>query len=432
MNQILLCIHNLNAKWYISLFCLILLNSCQREDNLSNNNGNGTDDGEYGMVYHGRNGTLRAYNLDKDTIQWQVGGVFASDINSIVYEDGVLYTCNTYGMAAVDAKTGNVKWRQQLTSGLYGQSGGIHVNHPVIKDSLIYGITFFENSGRAGLNCINKNTGKLIWKRDLAESDAYVARIFSTPAIVGDKIVANAYSNLTVNKLYGLNRFTGQELWRNTDLQDELGSYPFVLNNSQILYMSNSQSLYSLNPENGEIQFLMNPWPDRFIERIGFTKRGNKLITLLSSNFGYISTIDINNWKVEKGYKAYINSFMFTDRNLFVQDQGRTIKCLNPDNYSEKWSWDSPSAIHLDTVHWSKYPHHAYQSAIISDDKYVYDYENFFGSWQHLNRSSFYILNAETGKLIKEIKMPIDGDLFIARNFMILRKGKVYKSNKFI
>lgn len=414
----------------IFFLCILFLCSCQKEGDIDNGN---ISEGEFGMVYHGSGGTLKAYNLDKEGIEWQAGGVFANEVNSIVYENDILYTCDTYGMAAVDAKSGHVKWRKQLTSGSYGQSGSIIVNHPVIKDSFVYGITFFENTGRAGLNCINKHTGELVWKKDLAESDAYVERIFSTPAIVGDKIIGNAYSHLTGNKILCLNRFTGKEIWRNTDLSDKLDPFPLVHNETKILYKSYEQSIYALNPENGEIKFLMNPWPDKFTLRIALTKRGSKVVTAVYSTanlYDYISTLDTVSWKLEKGYKAYISSFMFTEKNLFVQEDGRSIKCLNPDNYDQKWSWDSPSAISIDTV--SMYPYNSYQSSIISDDKYVYHYENFFGSWPHLNRSSFFILNAETGKLIKEIKMPVDGNLYIARNFLLLRKGKIYKSNKYI
>ncbi|HET9148622.1 MAG TPA: methanol/ethanol family PQQ-dependent dehydrogenase [Acetobacteraceae bacterium] len=79
------------------------------------------------------------------------------------YSDGMLYVDALDGMVyALDAKTGDVKWKFKEADPLKGQT--LTSAPLVVKDNVIVGVAGGEYGVRGYITAINKKTGKMVWR----------------------------------------------------------------------------------------------------------------------------------------------------------------------------------------------------------------------------------------------------------------------------
>ena len=81
----------------------------------------------------------------------------------------------------------------------------------------------------------------------------------------------------------------------------------------------------------------------------------------------------------------------------------------------------------LYNINLSIYRVYVWSSSLISDDKIVYYHEMCINPGSY-NINSDFILNAENGKLLKEVKYPVSGyyPKFGMRSIRLLRDGKAF------
>ncbi len=201
---------------------------------------------------------------------------------SIVYDDGVLYTMYRPSSAAreeftvaLDAKTGKTIWEHgspSLPEGNVEQYGFGPNSTPLVVDSRLYSV----GSG-AVLHCLDKRTGKVLWKHDLA--DEFGAPF---PNEYGYSSSPIAYKNLVITpvgrrhsreeggahgtepsgtpesaegqSLMAFDQISGSLVWKRQDFRIDYSS-PILIEfaGESHLVVVTRQTLVGLKPENGEL-----------------------------------------------------------------------------------------------------------------------------------------------------------------------------------
>lgn len=417
---------------YYGAFLLISCNKIdQPQINITNN--------DFGIMYYAKNGTLTAYDLNKNTFLWKAGKTFAWDYNGIRYENGIIYTGNVYGIAATDAKTGAIKWQTSLSYINYHQGSFSSENNPVIKDSLIYIISYADDGGSLDhptLNCVNKSDGKIKWRKDLTPGSFTTEWIYTTPVIVNDKIIALSHTSQPsegVNIIFCFNRITGQKIWENRIIADRLFSYPCAPDTTQVVFQSVKSGIFYLDINNGNIKKNTNVLPEKLVGTFNPYIYNNEL--LLFAGFpGHILKIDKNSGSLNKIFPDSLTGLTFISDKAIVQHYTRVISCRDLTSYGKSWTWIPPAKKLYDSLsqNTSISFQNSFYSSLVSDGKIVYYYENLFDNRNQLNNiaiNSIFMLNAETGILEKEIKVAgIHSDSLLSKNFIIVKNNQAYSS----
>ncbi len=115
----------------------------------------------------------------------------------------------------------------------------------------------FVASGMGELNCIDAQTGDLIWKVDVVED--YQGEIHrhgdaESPLIVNDLVVYTTGGEK--NTMVAFNKNTGEEVWRSKSLGGSKSYASPVLirhNEMEIIVVQTSRNIMGINPSNGKI-----------------------------------------------------------------------------------------------------------------------------------------------------------------------------------
>ena len=110
--------------------------------------------------------------------------------------------------------------------------------------------------------CLNAESGKVLWEKDLNTEYEIVMPIWgiaATPLIVDEKIIVHVSGSNNAS-IVAFNKETGKEIWRNLD--DRAGySAPILIekDGKQVVVNWTEHSLSGLNPETGEVYWRF-PW----------------------------------------------------------------------------------------------------------------------------------------------------------------------------
>lgn len=200
------------------------------------------------IVSGGQQGKVYGLDIDSGALRWEVSVGNRPIYETPLYEDGTVYltsstTTNKTEITAVDVETGAKAWTttidgssffgaalgdDQLVVGsndaskLYALSKGDgselwqftvkdggFASHPVIVDGIVY--AFSSDLDRQGdLWAIDAASGKEVWHAEgMGDTQA------ASPVVYGDVIIASSASN---PMLKGLDRHTGELLWKNKDV----------------------------------------------------------------------------------------------------------------------------------------------------------------------------------------------------------------------
>jgi outer membrane protein assembly factor BamB len=407
---------------------LIQFQACKKEPNNANGKTDSPAD-SYGTLFYGYGpyiagiGRIYAVNLDSGTMAWN-SAAFVYDNNSMLYEMGIIYTCNMYGATAVNTKTGKIKWTSNIASLNHDQSNTQHSNHPVIKDSFLYFISFYTDNEHVGLNCLNKNTGALLWKKNLTQGIS-PEWIYSTPAVVGDKLIAISHgSSREINRIHCLNRFTGEELWRDISTPGKVWDNPIVLDSNTVLFGSRENTLWKVSVKEKTISVFSNVGSvGRLLPNMNFLLRNKEL---LIGTDKAVLVLNSNSGQIISSLPDTIESYTISPTAVYIQNSLGKIQANDLNTFAKKWSWTSPLRRYADTVKFD-YLITAVHSFLVSDDKIVCYYEAYINP-PKININSFYLLDAATGKLLKEIKFPTTPPEFAYNNLMLIRNEQAYYS----
>ena len=235
----------------------------------------------------------------------------------------------------------------------YGYSNGPRCS-PLIDGDWVY-----TYGVKGKLHCLNLNTGKVRWMRDL-NKDFNIKQAFfgvsATPLVEGDLLIINVGTPGDDACVVGINKNTGQTVWQ---ANDEWGaSYasptPGVIHGERRVFVfAGGESrppvggLLSVNPANGKVDFRV-PWRSEKYESV------NAACPVVIGNQVFISA----------SYKT-----------------GGALIDIQPD-FSHKVAWTSDDL----GTHWSTTVH---------DDGYLYGFDG-----RHEHTSSLVCLELATKKVM--------------------------------
>ena len=265
-----------------------------------------------------------------------------------IIEDGVLYFTSWAGdVVALDVNSGESKWNKNI--------GFSCVSSPTYYNDNIY------VGSNNGLYVLDKDNGRIIWKRDISS-------ISSKPVVINDVVYCGSYDGF----VYAIDSSNGDEIW-SFKTNSEVYSSPVVDKN--ILFVGSSDNVFYAIDKND----------------------GNMLWSYDSD--GPISSSPI----VNDGF-VYFGSW---DSNLYAVDikSGELIW-----KFTAGWGIDSSPTIKEDTVYFGSKDNNLYAldkkngelkwifttDAGISSSPIVYGGYVFFGS----EDGNIYALNVSCGDII--------------------------------
>jgi outer membrane protein assembly factor BamB len=149
--------------------------------------------------------------------------------SDLVFANGMLYFAEGTGVAAVNAKTGQLKWKYDP------HRSGIRAT-PVFADGKVY----FASEDT--LYVLNAKTGKLIWN--------YVLGYWIDSIVIFDNKVYCPVGN----KLYAVDIETKQLKWKRNFMGDNIMSSPAIAKG--IIYIGIENRLYALDTRDGAIKWV--------------------------------------------------------------------------------------------------------------------------------------------------------------------------------
>jgi outer membrane protein assembly factor BamB len=386
------------GRFIPALFAIVLFTGCKKDDRVDPPLENNT---EYGVLYSPIvNNGIGAVDLQNDSLAW-TRNVYLSDRNSFVYENETIYTANLAGVSALHAKTGAVLWSTTFMA-FYSQSNTVDRSRPVIKDSLLYVIGFWDGED-AGLRCLNKQTGQVRWAKNLTNAQSPRWE-YSTPIVVGDKVIAVSKTRgPEAIRIHCFNRLTGAVVWyKVTNDQDWLHS-AIEMDANHILLSSASSQLYKLNVNDGSLTYFASTLPSGKIYPL--TRPHLQGGEVFVGTFRGIQVFDAQNAQLKRTLTDSIATYAITSKAIYYQKASGVIHACDVQSLTRKWTWVSPLTQRYGVKDLSAAVY-SVRSCLVSDDEIVYYYEYT----PVLNSNSVFLLNAETGALIKEIRMPLTND----------------------
>ena len=159
-----------------------------------------------------------------------------------------------------NASTGKKIWQHEYPAPLVpnGYEGGPNAT-PTVDSNRVYTL-----SKNGMLFCLNAKTGKEIWQKNLIkEYDIKIAEwgLSGSPLIVDDLVIVNA-----AEKGIAFNKRNGKLIWKNgTGPTGYATPVPYTFNGKKCIALFGSRHMYGLNPFTGE-ELWSTPWKTMYDE----------------------------------------------------------------------------------------------------------------------------------------------------------------------
>lgn len=252
-------------------------------------------------------GKVSAFELKSGNIIWEntlsanIGGFneAKSKASGLALDSGVLFATTGFGgIFAMNAQTGKPLWRTIVES-------PIRIA-PAVTDKMLL-VQTVDNT----LYAFDKNTGKEIWRFEVAHEDTVIAGGAVPAYDAEDNVVVAGFSN---GEIVVLNATVGTPLWSQMLVYNEqvrssteintIGAYPIV--QEGIIYaISNSNSLASLDMRTGD-----KLWEKEIGSMQNMLLVGDYLFVISNKNILYAIEkytgdiawiVDIRNYLIEEG-----------------------------------------------------------------------------------------------------------------------------------
>jgi outer membrane protein assembly factor BamB len=397
----------------------------------------------YGILYYQTNGGLDAFDADKGLYLWHSSNLYSDSHEGTIYENGILYMGNAYGLCAIDSKTGQIIWNTLIaTLGFTYGSLFAGYNRPVISDSLIYITAINQSSAIADhptLYCLNKTTGSIIWSHDLVGNVLSAAAVFTTPIVIKDKVIALAHVSdpvALVNTIYCFDKVTGNPIWNNVSLfstsLDALNSYPSTLDSTQIVFTSNNGYVVALDVNTGTLSWSGSLSAATFVNAPTYYNG-----QMVFAGPGNLEVFDPASRQVTGSYTDTITSYAIAGGKAFTFDYFK-LEAHAIDNYNTPlWQWISPLRHLYDSLITNHINQdigrsgNSYNSNLTTDGEFIYYYENFFDKLYQWDPSrevnALYMINIKDGTVAKEIHLTnYSYDSLLGRSLIVVKNNKPF------
>jgi outer membrane protein assembly factor BamB len=243
----------------------------------------------------------------------------------IAYADGTLYLTSGFRfVAAVDGRTGDVKWRNDTVVPVHGA--------PNVADGKLYAVDVNDQ-----LMAFDTSNGHMLWTYQALQEPARMLEA-SSPAISGQVVV----SPFASGEVVALSTLNGQQLWndtlsetnRNNALSEirDIAGRP-VIYRGDVIAGSHSGVLAAIDLHTGQrrwsapISTISTPWPAGDV--VYATDQAGKIVCL-SRDSGQVYWIrDLNAGAKKKQRAIYSGPVLAANRLLVVNNLGSLV-ALNP------------------------------------------------------------------------------------------------------
>jgi len=139
-----------------------------------------------------------------------------------IVHDGTIYVTGSYSrLFALDVRTGEKKWQYdaRLPEGIMPCCDVINRGAAILGDKVYFGTL------DAKLVALNKNTGKVVWRKEIGDYQAGYS-FSAAPMIVKDKIITgNSGGEFgVVGAVEARNAETGELVWRRPVIEGHMGT----------------------------------------------------------------------------------------------------------------------------------------------------------------------------------------------------------------
>jgi outer membrane protein assembly factor BamB len=190
------------------------------------------------------NGPAKILEVEKIGKGWS-SPIYAGEM---IYTTGMIDTLDY--LSAIDMK-GNIKW--QVSYGRsWNQSYPDTRSTPVVDDDRIY-----VQSGTGRVACINKDSGKEIWAKEVDKDFNGVYHIWGnseTPLIFDNMVICSPGGNET--SIVALDKMTGNTIWESKSVggpRAYLSATIYNYKNFRYVLAATGTHLLALTPETGDI-----------------------------------------------------------------------------------------------------------------------------------------------------------------------------------
>ncbi len=319
-----------------------------------------------------------------------VGHTFAEPLldNEDVFigtQNGFFYSFKA-SLKSEDDKDRTVKAKEEVITWIFKAGGAINKKATSDANNVYFG----ANDG--AIYCLDKGTGKLVWKFEVERPVAESFRHFSTPLIKGNHFfIGSADKNL-----YCLDVNTGKLLFKHQS-SDWVRARP-VVTDSNVYFASMNGDIFNVDFSGSQPREV---WKKKIGEHwiyADLALEDNKLIVNDSDLYSYC--IDINNGEViwrfsiikafhqEDGYRVltdqiagggyYQSKSIAANGRIFIGTPSRFVYSLDAETGKELWKFELGAAV---------------SGAPVFDNNKIY-------IGQQGGEDDFYCLDASTGKLI--------------------------------
>jgi outer membrane protein assembly factor BamB len=198
-------------------------------------------------------GLLKTWPEDGPKELWSIGNL-GNGYGSPTFTEDRFYITGEFDTTCVlfcfDLR-GNKKWETSLGREWVRSCPGSR-SAPTITGDLLY-----TGTGMGNLFCVNKNTGKIIWTKDLASDFGGILPLHGhseAPLLDGDKIFWTPGGK--DHNVVALNRFTGKLIWSNKGFSEPSAyNQPKLVRHSSgnILVTFSSYHMMGFNTQTGQL-----------------------------------------------------------------------------------------------------------------------------------------------------------------------------------
>ena len=287
---------------------------------------------------------LAQWPMEGPTVIWEAS--IGVGYSAVSVSDGRAYTMGSEGandrVFCFDAVSGEEKWRFEYACKQYGQ---YHKGGPS-STPLIDGDSVYTLSEDGDLHCLNANTGKKLWWRNLREELKLEAPTFgycTSPMIEGGRLIVD------VGVVLALDKAGGETIWQSKAYHPSYASpVAFTHDGKRRLAVFNGNGLVVLDAETGA-EIAQHEWYHEY--RVNAAQpiiHGDEIFITTGYGKG-CSLLKFDGAKLEpqwtnKNMRSQFWSSVLWKGHIYGFDNDR-LRCLDWETGEAEWTDETPDYV---------------------------------------------------------------------------------------
>ena len=384
-----------------------------------------------GQVYYNKGGTLTCTDVATMSIVWEKPKVFASTHTLPVYDNDILYTASAYGAAALDAKTGAVKWIVNYNAQNFTDLDINYGSSPLLEGRFLYTQGYSSSNGYAKLYCIDKINGEIVWQTIIAGPANFLLERLITPVIAENNIILVGLSEAGIYQLICFNRIDGRSIWKTelpaTTIQSS--HYPQTDGRFVLIHNVKKPQIIVYNAQNGTKFSTITLFDGNLSQNSRMYIRGNSIYAFSEYNDEtrsgslYKFAITTGMPPIRIPLTENVSSIVADENAVYISNPFSITK-HNSETLTQEWRAESPFRTRYGDTTWSYA--YVYFSHLIATETNLLTYtEMNFVLGPRPCDSEFILWDKQTGKVLK--RYPSDNcSVRIPEKYVLVLNRKPY------